>query len=41
MNALLPATNDFVVVNGEVYVDYVKKKISVLDWCIFATHYCK
>lgn len=37
MNALLTVTNNFVVVNGEVFVDYTKKRISVLDWCIFVT----
>jgi len=41
MNALLPVTNNFVIVNGEVCVDDIKKRISILDWCIFTTHYCK
>jgi len=30
MNALLPFTNNFVVVNGDVCVAYIKKRISVL-----------
>lgn len=33
MNALLPVANNFVVVNGEVFADDIKKRFSILDWC--------